>query len=74
MSIIVLLSIAGIVLIFLEFFLPGAVLAVIGTIAILVSLGLFFTQYPAFWGILYLFVLLFAVFLTCKLAIWQVKR
>jgi membrane-bound serine protease (ClpP class) len=74
MAIILLLAIVGILLIFLEFFLPGAVLAVIGTITLLVSLGLFFAQYPALWGIFYLLGLLVVVFITCKFAIWKMKR
>ncbi|MBS0604330.1 MAG: serine protease [Verrucomicrobia bacterium] len=74
MAIILLLGIAGIVLIFLEFFLPGAVLAVIGTLTLLISLGLFFAQYPAFWGIVYMLAMLLAVFIICKFALWRVKR
>lgn len=74
MAIILLLAAAGLVLIFLEFFLPGAVLAVIGTLSLLVSLGLFFAQYPAFWGIVYMLAMLLAVFATCKLALWRIKR
>ncbi len=74
MAIIFLLAVAGIVLIFLEFFLPGAVLAVIGTIALLISLGLSFAQYPALWGIFYLLILLLAVFMNCKFALWCMKR
>ena len=73
MAIIILLAIVGMILIFLEFFLPGAVLAVIGTLALLVSLGMFFAKYPAFWGVLYLFSMLLVLFLTCKLAIWRIK-
>lgn len=73
MAIIFLLAIVGMILIFLEFFLPGAVLAVIGALALLVSLGLFFAKYPAFLGVLYLFSLLLVLFFTCKLAIWRIK-
>lgn len=74
MAIILLLASVGITLIFLEFFLPGAVLATIGTLALLVSLGLFFVQYPAFWGIVYMLAIILAVFFTCKLALWRIKR
>lgn len=72
-AIVLLLSIAGITLIFLEFFLPGAVLAVIGTLTILVSLGLVFAQCPPLWGILYMFILLASVFITCKFALWRIR-
>lgn len=74
MPLITILALIGILLIFLEFFLPGAVLAVLGTLALLVSLGIFFVQYPAFWGIIYLGVLLVAVFAACKFALWRVQR
>jgi len=74
MAIIFLLGLVGLILIFLEFFLPGAVLAVIGTLTLLVSLGLFFAQYPVLWGLIYMFALLPIVFLTCKLALWQIQR
>lgn len=74
MAIILLLSLVGLLLIFLEFFLPGAVLAVLGTLALLTSLGLFFAYYPAFWGILYMLAILLAVFVTCKLGLWRIKR
>jgi membrane-bound ClpP family serine protease len=74
MAIILLLGIAGIALIFLEFFLPGAVLAVLGTLTLLVSLGMFFAQYPAFYGIIYMVAILLAVAITCKFALWRIKR
>jgi membrane-bound ClpP family serine protease len=74
MAIIFLLGIVGIVLIFLEFFLPGAVFAVIGTLTILVSLGLFFAQYPVLSGIIYMLVIILAVFVTCKFALWRMRR
>jgi membrane-bound ClpP family serine protease len=74
MAIILLLAITGSVLVYLEFFLPGAVFAVLGTIAMLVSLGLVFVHYPAFWGIAYLLVLLLTVFAICKFALWRLKR
>lgn len=74
MATILLLAFAGIVLIFLEFFLPGAVMAVLGTLSLLVSIGLFFVQYPAFWGIVFMLSVLIAVYITCKLALWRVKR
>ncbi len=74
MVIILLLGFVGIFLIFLEFFLPGAVLAVIGTLTLLVSLGMCFAQFPALWGILYLLIILLAVFGTCKLAHWSANK
>jgi membrane-bound serine protease (ClpP class) len=74
MAIILLLFIAGLILIFLEFFLPGAVLAILGMISLLTSCVLSFMSYPPLWGILYLFLILLCVFCTCKLAVWKIKR
>ncbi len=74
MAIILLLFIAGLILIFLEFFLPGAVLAIIGITSLLASSVLSFMNYPPLWGILYLFLILLFVFCTCKLALWKIKR
>src|SRR5690242_7800208 len=74
MAILLLLLIAGLILIFLEFFLPGAVLAVLGIIALLCSAILSFMRYPPLWGIIYLFIMLLFVFLTCKLALWKIKK
>ena len=74
MPIIVLLFLAGLVLVFLEFFLPGAILAVIGVVLLLTSAALFFATYPVLWGLLYLFVMLLVVFGVCRLAIWKMKR
>ena len=73
MSIILLLAVAGFTLIFLEFFLPGAVLAILGSLSLLASSALFFIDYPGLWGILYLFCLLLCVFAVCKLALWKLK-
>lgn len=73
MAIILLLAIAGLVLIFLEFFLPGAVLAVLGTIALLISFGMFFAHYSAIYGVVYMLVILLCVAATCKCALWRVK-
>jgi len=74
MAIIFLLFVAGQILIFLEFFLPGAVLAIIGITALLASSILSFMSYPPLWGILYLFFILLCAFCTCKLALWKIKR
>lgn len=74
MVIIILIALVGIALIFLEFFLPGAVLATIGSIALLVSLGMFFAKYSAFFGVLYLILLIVAVLAACKLALWRLKN
>jgi membrane-bound serine protease (ClpP class) len=73
MAIVLLLGIAGMFLIFLEFFLPGAVFAVVGTLTLLVSLGLCFANCPPFWAIAYMLILIASVFITCKFALWRLR-
>lgn len=74
MAIIVLLLVAGLILVFLEFFLPGAVLATLGVISLLASTALVFIGYPIQWGFLYFLGVLLLVFATCKCGIWKLKR
>jgi len=74
MAIILLLLVAGLILVFLEFFLPGAVLATLGVISLLASAVLVFIDYPLQWGFLYLLGVLLLVFATCKCAIWKLKH
>ncbi len=64
----------GLTLIFLEFFLPGTLLAILGGAALLASVILLFTSHPPLWGVLYLFLLPLLVWVTCKIALRQVNR
>lgn len=68
------LAVAGLSLIFLEFFLPGAIMAIGGSVLLLTSLYVFYKVAPdplLFIGYLGLLVLL--VFLVIRLALWRVK-
>ncbi|MBI2812490.1 MAG: hypothetical protein HYX67_16920 [Candidatus Melainabacteria bacterium] len=69
-----LLGLIGITLIYVEFFVPGAVLAVMGTLLILVSLGIVFVNESILVGIISLVGVLAAVSITCRLALWQIRR
>lgn len=69
------LSAAGLLLIFLEFFLPGAVMGVLGGLLLLGSIVVFLLTSPTPLVFLaYLFATALAVFLVIRLAIWAVKR
>jgi membrane-bound ClpP family serine protease len=74
MILIGLLALIGLVLIFLEFFLPGMIFAICGTILLLSSVGLFFIQNAAIWGLFYLFSLLVLLVGTCKIALLWIKK
>lgn len=69
-----LLAAIGIALIYSEFFLPGGILAVLGGISLLTSSILCFMQASTLWGVLYLLFLMIAAFLTCRLALWKMRR
>ena len=72
--IIAVLALLGLLLVFLEFFLPGAILAVLGGLLLLLSCGFFFFYYPPVWGFAFVPLLLLALFLTCKLALSQIRK
>lgn len=73
MVLVVLLSLVGLILIFLEFFLPGAVLAILGSLTLVLSLALCFSRFPAIYGAFYLFFVLLGLLLVCKIALWRVR-
>jgi membrane-bound serine protease (ClpP class) len=68
------LAVVGLLLIYLEFFVPGGVLALIGGGLLIGSLVFFALQHP---GILlfvgYAAALTVAAIYVCKLALWRVK-
>lgn len=68
------LAATGLGLIFLEFFLPGAVMAIGGGLLLLTSLFFFHMHDPRPFSILVYFVsLLGATFLVIRIALWKVK-
>jgi membrane-bound serine protease (ClpP class) len=73
-TLIILLAILGLFLIYLEFFLPGGIFAVIGGITILVSAILCLMRVPVLWGVFYFIALILAIVLTCRFALWRIRR
>lgn len=68
------LAILGLLLIFLEFFLPGAVMAIGGGLLLLASLFFFHMEISGIYEfIAFLVALMGFVYLVVRLALWQVK-
>jgi membrane-bound serine protease (ClpP class) len=74
MLLIILCAIIGLLLVFLEFFLPGMIFAVGGAILLLISMSLFCLAYPVMWGIGFILFLLLMLFLVCKVALRWIVR
>lgn len=68
------LAALGLVLIYTEFFLPGAIFAILGSIALLISSILCFMRTEALLSVSYLLFLIVATALTCKFALWKMKH
>ncbi len=68
------LALVGLVLVYLEFFLPGGILAVFGTCALIAALAYFGYQGQSFFAVLLAFFgLLALVAIVCKVALWRVR-
>lgn len=69
------LALVGLFLVFLEFFLPGGVLAIGAGILLLLSFVFFCIEYPNFFlDIGYFLVLIGATILTCKLTLTRIRK
>lgn len=69
-----LLSAVALLLIFLEFYLPGAIMATIGTILLITAIVLFATQNGSgFEFLLFLIANCIAVYAVIRFAIWKIK-
>lgn len=67
--------IIGLVLIYLEFYLPGAIMGTAGALLLIASLFLFMMEYQSpLLTILYLGVILGAVASVIKYALWKIPR
>jgi membrane-bound ClpP family serine protease len=65
----------GLILIHLEFFLPGAIMGILGALSIIASLVLFFfTQPTALFLLLFAASLFILLYLDIRLALWLVRR
>ncbi|HAB99851.1 MAG TPA: serine protease [Parachlamydiales bacterium] len=68
------LAITGLFLLFLEFFLPGAIMAIGGSLLLLSSLFVYYMTYPMdSFFLLYCFGLAISVYLVIKLGIRQIR-
>jgi membrane-bound serine protease (ClpP class) len=69
------LALAGLFLIYLEFFLPGAVMAIGGSILLLSSVFVFHMEKPHMLVlVLYLLALIVAVYSIVRFALWQIRN
>jgi membrane-bound ClpP family serine protease len=69
------LALAGLFLIYLEFFLPGAVMAIGGSILLLSSVCVFHMEKPHMMVlVLYLLALVSAVYTIARFAMWQIRN
>lgn len=69
-----LLSAVALLLIFLEFYLPGAIMATLGTILLIISISLFAADHGSgFEFLLFLIGNCIAVYAVIRLAIWKIK-
>jgi membrane-bound serine protease (ClpP class) len=69
------LGVIGLLLIYLEFFIPGGVLVILGGGFLIGSAIVFSLQkVEGFWLFFYFFILLASAVFTCKFALWQIKR
>lgn len=63
----------GLVLIFIEFYIPGAIIGVIGSLLVILSLALFASQTSSVWAILlYFFGVAISIALLIKFALWRI--
>lgn len=70
-----LLLILGMLLIFIEFFLPGAVMGTLGALLILLSIGLFANQTESSLALLgYIFAIGVGLYYTAKFALWRMQK
>ncbi len=70
----ILLLMCGLVLVFIEFYLPGAILGTIGAILLVLAVVFFALQATALWPVLLFFLVTVGlVVLTIKFALWSIR-
>jgi membrane-bound serine protease (ClpP class) len=68
------LALSGLFLIYLEFFLPGAIMAIGGSILLIGSIFMFHMERPGFLSLtLYLLSLSAAVYMLVRFALWRIR-
>jgi membrane-bound ClpP family serine protease len=74
MSFVFIIAAAGLFLVFLEFFLPGAIMGIGGGLLLLASVVMFLLTSPSpLFFVGYLFALCIALYVVIKIALWRVK-
>jgi membrane-bound serine protease (ClpP class) len=74
MFFVIALAITGLLLIFLEFFLPGAIMAIGGALLLMASLGVFHLTFPSGSSLfIYFLALMGAVYFVIQIGIWRVR-
>lgn len=68
------LWIVGLLMVFFELYLPGAILGTIGGFLLLGSIALFADEYGPLWTTLYFLLVLASVALIIKYALWSIKK
>ncbi|MBS0626480.1 MAG: serine protease [Verrucomicrobia bacterium] len=74
MFFVIALALTGFFLIFLEFFLPGAIMAIGGSLLLMASLVVFHLSFPS-WGsfFLYFSFLMTVLYFVIQVGIWRVR-
>jgi membrane-bound ClpP family serine protease len=69
-----LILLVGLILVFFEFFLPGAILGTLGALFILASIVIFAIEAVAAWTVLlYIIAVIVLVILLIKFALWRIR-
>lgn len=69
------LTFVGLFFVYLEFFVPGAILGTLGGILLVSSIGVAFWQAETFFlGLGYLCIVIVLLVATVRLALWKIKR
>lgn len=69
-----LLLAVGLLLIFLEFFLPGGIMGTIGALVVIASIVIFAMQYHSALVLLYAVICVGFVVVLFRFALWKIKR
>lgn len=74
MMLVAFLAIIGFTLVFLEFFLPGMIFALVGCASLVGSIAIFFLTHSTVWIILYILCVLLILLAICKTALWWIQK
>lgn len=64
----------GLLLIYFEFYLPGAILGTGGGILILISLFIFVQEFSPLWSFIFFILILASLISVIKYALWKIPR